>query len=137
MTANISTLAIHVDYQNAYDRVWHAALLSKLENTNTSYYFKNDNILTEIQEGVCCIQRKASDIFYINIGLHQGSSLNPYLFTVFHCDLVQYIGAHQGHLFADDLCVIIRPSPPIATKLASMIEYLNQEGTRVCNHIFI
>jgi hypothetical protein len=48
MTANISTLAIHVDYQNAYDRVWHAALLSKLENTNTSYYFKNDNILTEI-----------------------------------------------------------------------------------------
>ncbi|CAF5040242.1 unnamed protein product [Rotaria magnacalcarata] len=31
MAANIPTLALYVDYQKAYDRVWHAALLCKLE----------------------------------------------------------------------------------------------------------
>jgi len=60
--------------------------------------------------------------FYINTGLPQGSSLNLYPIIVLRCDLVQYIGAHSGHLFADDLCVFVRS--PIATKLASMIEYL-------------
>jgi hypothetical protein len=30
MAANLSTLALYVDYQKAYDRVWHAALLLKL-----------------------------------------------------------------------------------------------------------
>jgi hypothetical protein len=30
MAAHIPTLAIYVDYQKAYDRVWHAALLTKL-----------------------------------------------------------------------------------------------------------
>ncbi|CAF4507564.1 unnamed protein product, partial [Rotaria socialis] len=31
MAANIPTLALYVDYQKAYDRVWHAALICKLE----------------------------------------------------------------------------------------------------------
>ena len=30
MAANLPTLAIYVDYQNAYNRVWHAVLLFKL-----------------------------------------------------------------------------------------------------------
>ena len=30
MAANIPTLAIYVDYQKAYDKVWHAALIVKL-----------------------------------------------------------------------------------------------------------
>ena len=30
MAANIPTLAIYVDYQKAYDKVWHAALIVEL-----------------------------------------------------------------------------------------------------------
>jgi len=75
----------------------------------------------------------ASKELYIYIGLPQGSSLSPYLFVVFHCDLIACTGAHSSHLFADDLSVLIRP--PIQKKLCPMIEYLTQEGTRVCNKI--
>ncbi|CAF4560874.1 unnamed protein product [Rotaria socialis] len=43
MAANIPTLALYVDYQKAYDRVWHAALLCKLEkNEYASQLIKND-----------------------------------------------------------------------------------------------
>ena len=51
---------------------------------------------------------KASEVFDINIGLPQGSSLSPYLFTVYHSDLINCLGAHSGHLFADDLGILIR-----------------------------
>jgi hypothetical protein len=39
---------------------------------------------------------KSSDTFDIDIGLPQDSSLSPYLFIVFHCNLVQYTGVHSG-----------------------------------------
>ena len=77
---------------------------------------------------------KSSEVFRINIGLPQGSSLSPYLFIVFHCDLMNSIEAHSGHLFADDLCVIIRP--PLTVKLIPMIEYLEREGTKIYDQIF-
>ena len=77
---------------------------------------------------------QSSETFNISIGLPQGSSLSPYLFVVFHCDLINTIGAHSGHLFADDLCVIIRP--PITKKIAPMVEFLEKEGSRVCDKIF-
>ena len=75
-----------------------------------------------------------SDVFDINIGLPQGSSLSPYLFVVFHSDLIQSIGAHSGHLFADDLCVLIQP--PLTPKFSHMIEYIEEEAAKVCNRIF-
>ena len=46
---------------------------------------------------------KTSEVFHINIGLPQGSSLSPYLFIVYHSDLINCLGAHSGHFFADDL----------------------------------
>ena len=135
MAANTPSLAVYVDYQKAYDRVWHAALVTKLWRLCIPI-----SLLRMIMSWL--LDRKAyvvfgdkfSEVFEINIGLPQGSSLSPYLFIVFHCDLIKCIGAHSGHLFADDLCVII--TPPISIRLAPMIEYLEQEGTRVCNRIF-
>jgi hypothetical protein len=135
MAANIPTLAIYVDYQKAYDRVWHAALLTKLWNLWLPLSMLK-MILSWLKDRRAYViyGEKSSDTFDINIGLPQGSSLSPYLFIVFHCDLVQCIGAHSGHIFADDLCVIIKP--PISVKLASMLEYLESEGTRICNQIY-
>lgn len=135
MAANIPTLALCVDYQKAYDRVWHAALLCKLGRMGmplnllkmTGSWLNDRRAYVEYGE-------ITSKIFNINIGLPQGSSLSPYLFIVFHSDLTNSLGAHSFHLFADDLCVLIRP--PITKNLGSMIEYLEKEGTRVCNQVF-
>ncbi len=84
---------------------------------------------------VCYIvfSKEKSDKFHINIGLPQGSSLSPYLFIVYHCDVIHYLGAHSGHRFADELSVLIRA--PITETLSLIIENLEKEGTKVCNKI--
>ncbi len=58
---------------------------------------------------------------------------SPYLFIVYHCDLVTCIGAHSSHIFADDLNILI--TPPICRGIKPMIKFLEEEGTRVCNEI--
>ena len=135
MAANLPTLAIYVDYQKAYDRVWHAALLIKLWRTGMSPdLLKIINSWLGNRKAYVVFGEKTSKIFNINIGLPQGSSLSPYLFIVFHCDLINCIGAHSGHLFADDLGILIRP--PIMKNIAPMIQYLEEEGTRICNLVY-
>jgi Reverse transcriptase (RNA-dependent DNA polymerase) len=135
MAANVPTLAIYVDYQKAYDRVWHAALLFKLWRMGMPLDLlkMTENWLKD-RKAYVAFGEKTSDIFDINIGLPQGSSLSPYLFIVFHCDLINCLGAHSGHIFADDLSVLIRP--PIMKKLAPMIQYLENEGTRISNQLY-
>ena len=77
---------------------------------------------------------KTSEVFDINIGFPQGSSLSPYLFIVYHSDLINCLGAHSGHLFADDLGILIRPS--FMKNLTPMIQYLEKKGTRICNQVY-
>ena len=69
----------------------------------------------------------------MHVGLLQGSSLSPYLFIVYHSDLVTCVGAHACHIFADDLNTLI--TPPICRKIRPMVEFLERKGTRVCNNI--
>ncbi|CAF4181734.1 unnamed protein product, partial [Rotaria magnacalcarata] len=126
MAGNLPILAVYVDYQKVYDRVWHAALLTKLWKLGLSLSILK-MIISWLKDrrAFVVFGEKSSETFNINIGLPQCSSLIPYLFIVFHCDLVQCLGAHSGHIFADDLCVIIKP--PISIKLETMIKYLEQE----------
>ena len=76
-----------------------------------------------------------SKIFYVYVGLPQGSSLSPYLFIVYHNGLVTCISAHACHIFADDLNVLM--TPPICRKMRPMIEFLEMEGMRVYNKMAI
>ncbi|CAF4830106.1 unnamed protein product [Rotaria socialis] len=134
MAPNIPTLALYVDYQKAYDRVWLAALLCKLEKMSMPLnLLKMTNSWPTDRKAYVEYGEIISKIFSINIGLPQGSSLSPYLFIVSHSDLTNYLGAHSCHLFADDLCVLIKL--PIMKKLDLMIDYLEKEGTRVFNQI--
>lgn len=125
MAANLPTLAIYVDYQKVYDRVWHSALLVKLWRLGMPIeLLKLINSWLKERKAYLVFGEKTSRIFDIDIGLPQGSSLSPYLFIVFHCDLINCLGAHSGHLFADDLSVLIKP--PITKNLGPMIHYLEE-----------
>ena len=134
LAANAPTLAIYVDYEKAYDRVRHADLLVKLHRLDIP-----PNLIKVIvswlgnREAYLIFGKKESKTFGVNIGLPQGSSLSPFLFVGCHCDLVACLGAHAGHLFADDLCVIIRG--PLTRPHAGLIQYLEEEGTKVCGRI--
>ena len=135
MAANLPTLALYVDYQKAYDRVWHAALMFKLHRLGIPIdLLKMIENWLKNRKAYVSFGEKTSDVFDINVGLPQGSSLSPYLFIVFHSDLINCLGAHSCHLFADDLNVLIKP--PIMKKLCPMIEYLEKEGTRICEQVF-
>ena len=134
MVANIPTLAIYVDYQKAYDKVWHKGLVVKLNRFGIPSGLLK--LLTSWLKDRCAyveFGENKSKIFYTHAGLPQGSSLSPYLFIVYHCDIVSCVGAHSSHIFADDLNVLI--SPLICRGIKPMIKFLADEGTKVCNKI--
>jgi hypothetical protein len=134
MAANVPTLAIYVDYQKAYDKVWHKGLLVKLNRKSIPLgLLKLINSWLNDRRAYVVFGERKSKVFCTYIGLPQGSSLSPYLFVIYHCDLVTCLGAHSSHIFADDLNVLI--TPPVDRKLNSMIQFLEEEGTRVCKEI--
>jgi hypothetical protein len=130
----MSTLALYVDYKKAYDMVWHAGLMVKLHRLGMpKELLKMISSWLKNRQAYIAFGEKRSDKFNINIGLPHGSSLSPYLFIVYHCDLIHCLGAHSAHIFADDLCVLIRA--PIIKRLSPITEYLEKEGTKVCSRV--
>ena len=110
MAANVPTLAIYVDYQKAYDKVWHKGLLVKLNRKGIpSRVLRLISCWLNDRQAYVVFGESKSKVFRTHIGLPQGSSLSPYLFIVYHCDLITCLGAHSSHIFADDLNVLITP----------------------------
>ena len=134
MAANIPTLAIYVNYQKAYDKVWHKGLVVKLYRIGIPLVLLKLIIswLSNRRAYVSFGENK-SRIFHTFVGLPQGSSLSPYLFIVYHCDIIACVDAHSSHIFADDLNVLI--SPPICQEIKPMMKFLEDEGTKICNRI--
>ena len=58
------------------------------------------------------LNQVTSEVFAIEEGVPQGSSLGPILFLLLHCELAQCIpSATHSHIYADDLALIIHASP--------------------------
>lgn len=123
MAANVPILAVYVDYEKAYDKVWHKGLIVKISilGTPTGLLKFITSWLNDRQAYVSFGECK-SKAFRTYIGPPQGSSLSPYLFVVYHSDLIAWLDAHCGHIFADDLSALI--TPPISRELKIMVNFL-------------
>ena len=105
--------AVFCDISKAFDRVWHAGLLLKLQAAGVTgkvlAWFKS--YLSDRRQRVV-IPGGTSDWTSIYAGVPQGSILGPLLFLVYINDIVVDIGSHI-RLFADDTSLYIIVDDPV------------------------
>ena len=132
LAANMPALAVYIDFKKAYDIVWHAGLMVKLYRLGMPLNLLKITLswLKDRQAYIVFGERR-SENFQIDVGLPQGSSLSPYLFIVYHSDLINCAGAHSKHIYADDLSILVKAL--ITKYLSPTIESLGKEGSKVCN----
>ena len=107
--------AVFCDISKAFDRVWHAGLIHKLEAAGVTEealeWFRN--YLSNRRQRVV-LPGASSDWAYIRAGVPRGSILGPLLFLVYINDIVENIGSHI-RLFADDTSLFIIVDDPITS----------------------
>jgi len=122
-TVNICAL----DLSKAFDKVNHHALFIKLMKRNIPV-----KLLLLIENLFChccsCIKWNNvwSNIFYINLGVRQGSVLSPFLFAIYLDDLSKLCTSLTGCyiiLYADDILLI----SPSVTKLENLLHCCEHE----------
>ena len=120
--------AVFCDISKAFDRVWHAGLIHKLEAAGVAgealVWFKD--YLSDRRQRVV-LPGASSDWAYIRAGVPQGSILGPLLFLVYINDIVEEIGSHI-RLFADDtsLFIIVDDPATSAARLNTDLEKISR-----------
>ena len=111
--------AVFCDISKAFDRVWHAGLLVKLQAAgvtgNVHTWFAD--YLSDRKQRVV-LPCAASDWTDIRAGVPQGSILGPLLFLLYVNDIVQDIGSNI-RLFADDTSLFIIVDDPDLDKISN------------------
>jgi Reverse transcriptase (RNA-dependent DNA polymerase)/Endonuclease-reverse transcriptase len=98
---------LFLDISKAFDRTWHAGLLSKLANIGVQgnawrwcRAFLSDRKIRSVHDG------QFSDWFSINAGVPQGSVLSPFLFLVYINDVFDICPDRVDiSLYADDIAM--------------------------------
>ena len=105
--------AVFCDISKAFDRVWHAGLIHKLQAAGVCGSVLNwfKNYLSNRKQRVV-LPGITSDWVYILAGVPQGSILGPLLFLLYINDIVNDIGANI-RLFADDTSLSIIVENPV------------------------
>ena len=103
--------AVFLDVEQAFDRVWHSGLLSKLKCILPSTYyliFKSflANRFYRVRQGSAF-----SSYFPVQAGVPQGSILGPILYTVYTSDIPQHPSTTLAS-FADDTAILSRHTDP-------------------------
>ena len=99
------TVAVFVDFQSAYDMLWHDGLFVKLEKMGITdkalTYIKNflTNRTLQVRIG-----DKLSSSYVVKNGTPQGSIISPLLFLVMINDLQDEITNTETSLFTDNSC---------------------------------
>ena len=91
-----------LDISKAFDRVWHAGLLTKLSSIGITGQLNNwfSNYLSGRAQRVV-LASEQSDLMPIKAGVPQGSVLGPILFLVYINDIADELECRVS-LFADD-----------------------------------
>lgn len=96
------TLAIFLDIEKAFDRVWHDGLLYKIRKMGLPHYIQQiiKSFITNRRFKVI-INAEQSGTYNISAGVPQGSPLSPTLFNIYISDIPS-LTYSQIALFADD-----------------------------------
>ena len=115
LDANKEIRVVFCDISKAFDRVWHAGLLRKLDAAGVTGKLLNwsKNYLFDRKQRVI-LPGVNSDWSKIFACVPQGSILGPLLFLVFINDIVNEIGSCI-RLFADDTSLFIIVDDPVAS----------------------
>ena len=100
--------AVFFDLKKAFDKVWHAGLLSKLSAAGVSgsaFLWFEDFLTRRTQRTV--VGSSVSAELSPSAGVPQGAILSPLLFLVYVNDLPGALSAGEANLFADDTSVYV------------------------------
>ena len=95
--------ACFVDFQKAFDSVWHEGLFRKLENLGINGNFLN--LIRDIYKQTKCavkINNKTTQFFDYNKGVLQGNPLSPTLFNIFINEIFKAVRNRDSMLTLDD-----------------------------------
>lgn len=128
-----------IDYEKAFDSVWHNGLFNKMQNLGINGKFFNiiRSMYSTINSSVL-INGKISESFSSNRGIKQGDGLSPVLFSLFMNDIPEKL-RKEGCLgvklknqllnclmFADDLILISQTAEGLQNSLNVLNKHANE-----------
>ena len=127
-----------VDFQKAFDSVWHDALFRKIENKGINGNFVN--IIKNIYKNTKCavkIDGKTTKYFKYEKGVQQGNPLSPLLFNLFINDIFEAIKndvpvtldgntTFNALMYADDLIIIATTPEGLQQSLDGLTNYCSK-----------
>lgn len=125
---------IFIDLEKAYDRVPRQEVWASMRRKGASE--KYVRVIQDMYEGSRTRVRSSvgtTEEFGVRVGLHQGSSLSPYLFNLLMDDSVQNIKeeAPWTMLFADDIVLVDESRDGVERKLERWRRALEERGLRI------
>jgi hypothetical protein len=100
--SRLSSIIIFCDISKTFDRVWHKALIKKLQSygiTGDLLHWLDDYVSDRKQNVV--VNNECSNPNTVNAGVPQGSGLGSLLFLLYINDITDNLG-NLARLFADD-----------------------------------
>ena len=129
-----------VDFQKAFDTVWHQGLLLKLTRLGINNYFYRiiQNMYSKTQLSVK-VQGKLTDYFTSDVGVRQGDNLSPTLFNIFVNDIQDFMKKQNNTdpvkigsttlnclLYADDVVLISRTKEGLQACINAIQKFSDQ-----------
>jgi len=125
---------VFIDMEKAYDRVSREVLWSCLEKKRVSQAYIR--VIKDMYMGGRTSVRmpgRVANNFYVGMGLHQGSALRPFLFTLVMDELTEGIqdDLPWHMLFTDDIVFVNETKERVNDKLERWRHILESRGFRV------